>query len=265
MESMEREGLGLTSANDHCQQPAGRGFCPACGREHSFARGLAQVHALALMRELAAAKRIDLLAPPAKANPRLGTGYLFGEARGQMFGVMVCRDQAGEERVLRAFSCQYNGLWEVEGWVGPLFAVREFQALTEEFDPKLKALGAEIARREAEGLCADGLRRERKRLSQWLMREVHALYRLQNFRGQVRSLAEAFVGPGGIPTGAGDCCAPKLLQHAAENGLTPLGIAEFYWGKENRSRTREHGRFYAACKEKCAPILGFLLCGLDER
>jgi hypothetical protein len=249
-----------------CQPSArglgGSGYCPACGREHFYVAGPAYEQALSLMRTLAEKKRIDFLAPAAEADPRFGVDYLFGEARGQMFGVMVCRDLAGTLRVLRAFSCQYNGEWEVEGFVPPLFAVAEFKALTCEVERRLKELGAEIARRAPDSPATGKLRRERKQLSQRLMREIHGLYRLHNFAGEVRSLAEAFIGPGGIPTGAGDCCAPKLLNHAAKNNLTPLGIAEFFWGKENRSATRQHGRFYPACKEKCAPILGFLLCGL---
>ena len=244
---------------------AGRGYCPACGREHSFSGQAAQAEALALMRALAGQKRVDLLAAESEADPRLGTEYLFGEARGQMFGVMVCRDAAGRRQVLRAFSCQYNGVWTVDGWVPPLFDVREFEALTGETERRIKELGAEIAGGAAPAAVIEEKRRERKRLSQRLMREIHGLYRLHNFRGETRSLAAAFIGPGGLPTGSGDCCAPKLLNYAARNNLIPLGIAEFYWGRENRAGTRQHGRFYGACAEKCAPILGFLLCGLKER
>jgi hypothetical protein len=77
------------------------------------------------------------------------------------------------------------------------------------------------------------------------------------------ALSEVFTGKA-MPTGTGECCAPKLLHHAAVHGLTPLGLAEFYIGRENRSATRAHGRFFAPCEEKCRPILGFLLCGLPE-
>ena len=75
-------------------------------------------------------------------------------------------------------------------------------------------------------------------------------------------MGDVFLGPA-MPTGTGECCAPKLLHHAATHGLTPLGLAEFYVGRTNRSGTRRHGEFYAPCAEKCAPILGFLLCGVE--
>jgi hypothetical protein len=96
------------------------------------------------------------------------------------------------------------------------------------------------------------------------MQDIHRLYTLTNFRGELRPLTEAFTASGGIPTGTGDCCAPKLLNQAIQKCLLPLGMAEFYWGRENSSQTRHHGRFYPSCDTKCTPILGFMLCGLDE-
>ena len=96
------------------------------------------------------------------------------------------------------------------------------------------------------------------------MKDLHATYLLTNFRGESKSLTDVFLGTSGIPTGTGDCCAPKLLNYAAKHNLTPLGISEFYIGKENRSKTKEHGTFYPACSSKCQPILGFLLCGLTS-
>ena len=88
------------------------------------------------------------------------------------------------------------------------------------------------------------------------------LYQLQNFKGDQHSILNVFYEDRGIPTGSGDCCAPKLLHAAAQNGLTPLGLTEFYFGKENKSSTRYHKEFYPGCKNKCQPILGYMLCGL---
>jgi len=79
---------------------------------------------------------------------------------------------------------------------------------------------------------------------------------------ETRPLTELLSG--NIPTGAGECCAPKLLNYAALNGLKPVGLSEFYWGKENKSGTRQHKQFYPACVEKCQPILGFMLCGAEK-
>jgi len=173
-----------------------------------------------------------------------------------MFGVLECKDAAGKTVVLKAFSCQYNGEWLVDGWVPPILDVDEFHRLGDPVDREIKSLDRLIAEQKNPELI-----QKRKALSQDLMKQIHALYRLTNFRGETKPMTEVFRG--GIPTGAGDCCAPKLLNYAAKSGLKPLGLSEFYWGRENRSGTRKHGEFYSACAEKCQPILGFLLCGIS--
>ncbi|MDG2304289.1 MAG: RluA family pseudouridine synthase [Candidatus Binatia bacterium] len=103
------------------------------------------------------------------------------------------------------------------------------------------------------------LRRERGDRSRTLQAAMHASHGLLNFAGRYARLEEFFHA--GIPTGAGECCAPKLLHEAALRGIRPTGVAEFWWGPPPASGGREHGRFYPPCAEKCGPILGHLLCG----
>ena len=237
------------------------GWCSICNKEHRLEQGAARRHALDLMKELAELKRIDFCSSSADADPRFSTDYLFGEARGQMFGVLECEDENGETVILRAFSCQYNAAWEVEGWVPPLFDVDAYDRIMNPGDLQIKNLGRKMDALEPGDQEHLQLRHQRKLLSQSLMRELQNLYILQNFHGHLMPLAEFFKHVNGPPTGAGDCCAPKLLNHAARHNLRPLGIAEFYWGKTTRSETREHGRFYDSCADKCQPILGFMLCG----
>ncbi len=246
------------------QERVAGGPCPDCHREHSFQEGDARTHCLELMRLLEQEKRIDLLAQRGEADPQLSTASLFGEARGKMFGVLVCRDANDCKRILRAFSGQYNGAWEVEGWAPPLFNVGVFTRIYADIEPRIKELGRTLQLTDLHSPQWTDLTRQRRKLSQQWIQEIHVLYTLTNFRGQQRSLIDAFAGSGGIPTGTGDCCAPKLFNQAVKENLTPLGLAEFYWGRENASQTRQHGQFYPSCASKCAPILGFMLCGLDE-
>lgn len=240
------------------------GFCRACGREHALVAGPALAEARRLMDELARAGRIDLDAPEGEADPRFSLEYLYGPARGQMFGVMTWRDHEGREGVSRAFSCQYNGAWTVPGWVPPVVSPEAFSRVHDPVERRLTAMGRELAALDADDPRRAQLKRDRREMARENMRDLHALYHLSNFRGQTRPMAEAFAGPGGLPTGTGDCCAPKLLQFAALNGLVPTGLVEFFWGRANSSGTRSEGAFYAACAERCAPILGFMLCGLGE-
>jgi len=236
------------------------GFCPDCGREHVLPAASAVPAARRLMAELERHGGIGL---GLCDDPRLGLDYLFGSARGQMFGVLVCRDGAGRRHELKAFSGQYNGVWEVPGWAPPLVDPGEFSRVIAVDEPRIKDMTRRLEALRPEDPGRAALLRERRELSRSLMARIFALYRLRNFRGETRALAEVFSG-GAMPTGTGECCAPKLLQHAAASGLVPLGLAEFYFGRENRARTRRHGDFYPPCTEKCRPILGFLLCGAEE-
>lgn len=182
-----------------------------------------------------------------------------------MFGVLICRDDCGSPVVLRAFSGQYNGLWQVEGWTGPIFDVTAFNDLIHRPEQEIKRMGREMAVLPRGSGPHRQLLIQRRILSQNLMRDIHSLYQLVNARGETRPLTAAFLGSGAPPAGTGDCCGPKLLYHAFSRGLKPESLAEFYWGRSNPSTTRQHGRFYSACAGKCQPILGFMLCGLDRQ
>ncbi len=65
------------------------------------------------------------------------------------------------------------------------------------------------------------------------------------------------------PSGAGDCAAPKLFQYAFLNGLKPIALSEFWWGRPPNSNSRKHKYFYPACRGKCEPILEHMLSGID--
>ncbi|WP_319542300.1 hypothetical protein [uncultured Pseudodesulfovibrio sp.] len=257
------EPIQLTGEYD--PSTACRGMCPQCGREHALPVGPAYGPALALFHRLEQEGRLDFTAPKQEVDPRLSTEYLYGPARGQMFGVLVVRDQVGDTFVLKAFSGQYNSLWQVKGWVDPLLDVKRFRKDTFEEEIRIKLMGSEIAKLPSESSVRQRLVRERKKASQVLMQKIHAMFRLPNFRDKCVSLPLAVFGKEGVPTGTGDCCAPKLLGCAAAHGLTPLGLAEFYFGRSNRSGTKHHGEFYPSCQHKCGRILGYMLCGLENK
>ncbi len=215
-----------------------------------------------LMHSLNEAGRIDLFNSAGESNPLCSTAPLFENAGGQMFGIMICRDRTGSEVIIRAFSGQYNGLWEVEGWVLPIPDPVTFQRLVDQEDWKIKKLGYEISMLPEGKEKSDCISRRRE-LSRKLMAGIHSLYTLVNFAGESRSLIQVFSdysGRRGVPAGTGDCCAPKLLNEAARRGITPVALSEFYWGRD--SETRSHGTFYSPCIEKCRPVLGFMARGL---
>ncbi len=217
-------------------------------------------HGQKLFKQIEKSGTIELASSRSRQNPQLKTEYLFGKARGKMFGVLECEDGYGNITYIYAFSGQYNGLWLVNGWVGPLFNVDEWLKTNYLTEKEIKRLTCQIEdnRQSTETATLKTIRRQ---LSRELMKELHALYTIPNFSGETTTLSHLFP-QGNIPTGTGDCCGPKLLNHAAKNNLRPLSMAEFYIGKENRSLTKQHGAFYPACTEKCQPLLGFMLCGI---
>lgn len=245
--------------NRRVDELACAGFCQACGHEHSLPASPALEPAKRLMSTLR--KRGHIGPDSSAAEPRLGLEYLYGPARGQMFGVLVYRDGDGKEGLLKAFSGQYNGLWLVPGWVAPILDPAAFGQTIARDEPRIKMLTRRIDALQTEDPLRHALIAERRELSRRLMEHIFGLYHLTNFRGQSRLLTEVFQGFG-MPTGTGECCAPKLLHCAATHGLFPLGLAEFYLGRANRSATRTDGAFYPPCAEKCQPILGFMLCGV---
>ncbi len=95
-----------------------------------------------------------------------------------------------------------------------------------------------------------------------LMRRIHETYRVTNANGVTRTLHELFA-PAAPPAGAGDCVAPKLLASAFALGLRPLALSEFWWGAPPAGGGRVAGAFYPACRDKCAPLLPFMMDGLD--
>ena len=113
-------------------------------------------------------------------------------------------------------------------------------------------------------LRIDQLRARRKAMSEALQERIFRLFVVSNARGERRDLVEVFKPLGTLPpAGAGECCAPRLLNYAFNHGLKPLCMAEFWWGASPAGEVRHHGHFYPACRSKCKPILDFMLQGLD--
>lgn len=135
----------------------------------------------------------------------------------------------------------------------------ELQQTKRSFKTEREAID-ELLRRDARRLHA--LERLRRIVSQVVSWQIYDTYLFVNGRGQQRSLRALFEPT--IPSsGTGDCAAPKLITWALRNGFTPLGLAEFWWGAPPPGGGRVEGSLFPACKDKCGPLLPFLLEGLD--
>ncbi|RKH32786.1 RluA family pseudouridine synthase [Corallococcus praedator] len=106
------------------------------------------------------------------------------------------------------------------------------------------------------------LDRLRRIVSRGFMKQLHDTYAITNARGETRPLRTLYAGAE-PPSGAGDCAGAKLLAHAFAHRLQPVALAEFWWGTPPASGGRIQGAFYPACRDKCGPLLPFMLEGLE--
>ena len=144
--------------------------------------------------------------------------------------------------------------------------IRESQFMKAELRRRRKAMEqAESTLNTQHSTLLKSLQRKRKQMSDELQRWLFSAYRMLNAKGEERDLIDIFreYTHAMPPAGAGDCCAPKLLQYAYLHRLRPVCMAEFWWGESPASEIRHHLHYYPACRSKCLPILTHMLKGLD--
>ena len=144
--------------------------------------------------------------------------------------------------------------------------IRESQFMKAELRRRRKAMEqADSTLTTQHSTFLKSLQRKRKQMSDELQRWLFAAYRMLNAKGEERDLIDIFreYTHAMPPAGAGDCCAPKLLQYAYLHHLRPVCMAEFWWGESPASEIRHHLHYYPACRSKCLPILTHMLKGLD--
>ena len=141
------------------------------------------------------------------------------------------------------------------------FEKAELRRIRQRHEAQLSQITEEIADYNRQ---IDELKSRRKAMSEALQERIFRLFVVSNALDERRDLVEVFRPLGTLPpAGAGECCAPRLLNFAYNIGLRPVCMAEFWWGASPVGEVRHHGHFYPACRSKCKPILDFMLQGLD--
>lgn len=141
------------------------------------------------------------------------------------------------------------------------FEKAELKRIRQRHDEALAEISDEMADYQRR---IDLLKACRKTMSEALQERIFRLFVVTNAHGEQRDLVEVFKPLGTLPpAGAGECCAPRLLNYAFNHSLRPVCMAEFWWGASPVGEVRHHGHFYPACRSKCKPILDFMLQGLD--
>ncbi|MDA3615298.1 RluA family pseudouridine synthase [Polluticaenibacter yanchengensis] len=134
--------------------------------------------------------------------------------------------------------------------------------LINDWKQKLGDIATQIDKYDNDIKC---LKQERKEKSNCLQQQLFQQYAFLNKYGDSKSLKTIFssTSVGTPPAGAGECATPKLLQYAFLNGLSPVAMAEFWWGASPKSEIRKHGQYYPACTGKCEPILKHMLLDIE--
>ena len=134
----------------------------------------------------------------------------------------------------------------------------EFKLLTIQSQEKLTELKNQFEPLETE---LTDLKLLRKQKSNELQNKIFTHYTFINHKKEEKSLLAIFQETvfDKPPAGAGECAAPKLFQYAFKHDLTPICLAEFWWGMSPDSEIRVHKQFYSACRGKCEPILNHML------
>lgn len=193
-------------------------------------------------------------------NESKGWTYNFDELNGKMFGVLVVQksdDSYGylgtnSGKTLREGSCQRFVPSIFDDASDDFFIDKGMEALAQ-MTSEIKAAKSETEMKF--------LKEKRKKKSFVLQDQLFSHYDFLNSKGQEQNIVEIFANAshGKPPSAAGECAAPKLLQYAFENGLKPVALAEFWWGNSLKNKERKHKVFYPACKNKCRPILEYML------
>ena len=139
------------------------------------------------------------------------------------------------------------------------FQKAEFKRLQRTLQEKLQQIQNQ---RDTINSEIESLSQQRKTMSHELQRKIFEHFIFLNAKGESKGALEIF-GETLPPAGAGECAAPRLLQYAYCNHLQPIAMAEFWWGRSPKDHIRRQGSFYTACKQKCEPILNFMLQGLS--
>lgn len=138
----------------------------------------------------------------------------------------------------------------------------EIKRLKQRWKERLSALEKKIDTYRDE---IASLKSERTKRSNILQRWLFRTMRLYNANGKSLSVRDIFLQSRHVepPSGSGECCAPRLLNYAFTHSLTPISMAEFWIGDSPVGEIRIDREFYPACQAKCAPLLKWMLDGME--
>lgn len=184
----------------------------------------------------------------------------FGLDKGKMFGVLVIQKKDDTYAYLGTVSGKLKGNSHCEKFVPSIFDDSTDHYFINRGMESLTEIGNQI-KASTETAEINSLKAIRKQKSTDLQQRLFENYQILNRAGEEKNVLQIFQqsSHGHPPAAAGDCAAPKLLQYAFKHDLKPIALAEFWWGNSDKKKERKHVAFYPACKNKCRPILEYML------
>lgn len=186
--------------------------------------------------------------------------YDFNTQKGKMFGILVVQKADNTIGYLGAVSGKLPGNSVCSQLVPSVFDESIEDNRFRKGMLELSQMGHTINDASCNILKTE-LIASRKQKSNTLQHWLFENYLFENSLGASMSVFEIFkkTSYGNPPSAAGECAAPKLLHFAIKNSLKPICMAEFWWGKSTKNQENIHLSYYPACKNKCLPILQFML------
>ncbi len=186
--------------------------------------------------------------------------YNFHKQRGKMFGILVVQEQGGKYSFLGTASGKLP-----ENTICKKFIPSVFDDSIDDFFInkgmiELTEIGNQIKTSNSPSEVIT-LKESRKQKSIGLQKRLFENYNFLNLSGEEKNLLAIFKdsSQGNPPAASGECAAPKLLQYAIQHKLKPIALAEFWWGSAIENKGKMHGAYYPACKNRCRPILEYML------
>ena len=184
--------------------------------------------------------------------------------KGKMFGVLVVQKEDNTYSYLGTVSGKLQGNTICERFIPSVFDDSTDDFFINRGMKELTEIGSQIQKTDKPSEISL-LTEKRKQKSFALQQQLFENYQFLNASGIEQNVLQIFESSshGNPPAAAGECAAPKLLQYAFENCLKPVALAEFWWGNSIKNNEREDKVFYPACKNKCRPILEYMLDDTD--
>ena len=187
-------------------------------------------------------------------------GYDFDSKKGKMFGILVIQKEDNTYAYLGTVSGKLPGNARCDKFIPSILDNSSEDFYFNKGMTELTEIGNKIKKTDNQSEVIE-LTKIRRLKSVALQQRIFEDYVFLDLSGNEKNVIQIFEDSSHNypPAASGECAAPKLLQYSLKHQLKPIALAEFWWGSPPKGQERKHKVFYPACKDKCRPILEYML------